>query len=502
MVDATMINPDTGDRQAVESGSQDAQTNFANGYQLETSYDEATGESTWDGQNEAPITPEAELDAPVEQVENGTATADEYGGRFDHISDPDKKAFAENQYKDSGSPDSFTINWDDFEKPKTDGDEFAEDIQQASDEQILIMEDYQDKLDALTKTSKIQNQAIIDDIKRTFDKRKRAMDIINKATLGSQKVAGARAGRQRYATEIQTSIVSSEESAGIQRLADLDAQELSLINQAEMAATEKDFERLNESYKLAMDISAKKEETLLQLRQLALDEEDRMMTKVRFNREKATWAKEDASARLESMMTSGIDIGQLSDEEYTNLETDLGLMEGTLEGFYTGLQDAQAAQAVGDNIKLQKSVIDLLNSTPEGMEVTIGDSTYTGLKDMTDRMSYTEIVGNTKFEVMVDKKTGEEIWRKSAGQAYKPSSGSKDTSEKDYAKSASEEANRLKIALDKGAIDWAYAFDSFKTQYPELSNEDVNEALGGSVEYDEESGAFGESKGRASETNN
>ena len=246
------------------------------------------------------------------------------------------------------------------------------------------------------------------------------MEMLNKATLGAKKVQGSRAGRQRYATEIQTGIISAEESAGIQRLADLDAQEQRLINEANRAASAKDFELLNMRYNAIMDIQNQKEQTLLNLRQMAQEEEDRLMNKIRFDREKETWAKEDAGVRLESMLTGGISLDNLSDDEYNKLETDLGLMEGTLDGFYTGLQDAQAAQAVGDSIKLQKSVIDLLNATPEGMEVTIGDSTYTGLKDMTDRYMFTEIIGNTKYQVAVDKKTGEELWRKSAGQAYKP----------------------------------------------------------------------------------
>jgi len=48
MAQATLINPDTGERVAVQTGTQQAQNYFGQGYVLETSYNQATGQSTWD----------------------------------------------------------------------------------------------------------------------------------------------------------------------------------------------------------------------------------------------------------------------------------------------------------------------------------------------------------------------------------------------------------------------------------------------------------------------
>jgi len=260
-------------------------------------------------------------------------------------------------------------------------------------------------------------------------------------TLKGYTAAGIRSGRQRYAPEIQGGILNAQEAAGISRLAELDAEEQSLILQAKMAADDKQFEILQAKSENMIKIQEQKMQTILDLNNLAYQEEERMRARMEFNRNKASWAKEDAGTRLESMITGGIDLNSLSDEEYLKLESDLGLMEGTLEGFYVGLQEAQAAEAMGDEIKLQQSIISLLNSTSQGMEVTIGDKTYSGLKDTTERMSYTytDAANNKKYEVVIDKKTGEELYRKDMGQAYKYTDGGDDDDKFDL------KANKSKI---------------------------------------------------------
>lgn len=293
------------------------------------------------------------------------------------------------------------------------------------EELILLQEQIENNLDDFATTMDENSKALIESIKAKYNVRRQQMEALNRRTLKGYTSAGIRSGRQRYAPEIQGGILSAQESAGISRLAQLDAEEQSLILQAKMASDEKQFEILQAKSENLIKIQEQKMQTILDLNSLAYQEEERMRARMTFDRQKSTWNKEDASTRLESMLTGGIDLNALSDEEYTKLETDLGLMEGTLEGFYTGLQDAQAAEAVGDEIKLQQSIVSLLNSTPEGMEITIGDKTYQGLKDTVDRMSYTytDAANNKKYEIVIDKKTGEELYRKDMGQAYKPTQG-------------------------------------------------------------------------------
>jgi hypothetical protein len=73
---ATLYNPDTGDRQAVDVGSSNAQELFGNNYVLEESYDQTTGVSTYAGMNaqeiESNVPPEGETINPDESTEQAT----------------------------------------------------------------------------------------------------------------------------------------------------------------------------------------------------------------------------------------------------------------------------------------------------------------------------------------------------------------------------------------------------------------------------------------------
>jgi len=57
MPKATLYNPTTGERKAVESGSKEAQGFFSSGFHLETSYDPITKKSTYDIPAPKPTTP-------------------------------------------------------------------------------------------------------------------------------------------------------------------------------------------------------------------------------------------------------------------------------------------------------------------------------------------------------------------------------------------------------------------------------------------------------------
>lgn len=114
------------------------------------------------------------------------------------------------------------------------------------------------EIDKLRATATVQSQALIDSIGASFDVRERQLGEANQTALETLRILGIRSGRQRFAAEVQTGILSAEERAGIQRLADLDAQEKTLIAQAQQAATNKDFELLNAKITLADKVAVDK----------------------------------------------------------------------------------------------------------------------------------------------------------------------------------------------------------------------------------------------------
>jgi len=512
MPQATMINPDipydpndpeSQRRVEVEAGGDAAQGYFGSGYFLETSFDENTGESTWDAGDQNTETP---LDIATEDDAQGSSQGSN-GGRFDHISDPNRKAYMEQQYADAGSPEGgWNADMSDFD-PNTDytgidiDDDSSEDdgelsddqqaLQDAYDEGELAADEYTSKMAELTATMEENNASYIEEIKRSFEIRKRQMAQLNKMSLAGITKSGIRSGRQRYASEINTGIVTAEESAGIARLTELDSQEKMLILQAKNAMTEKSMDMLNKSYALIKERQAEKEALILNLRQLSIQEEERNRAKMTFARQKEEWATQDANVRLESLMSSGVGLDNLNADEISSLENDLGMESGTLQGFYEGLQAAQQAEAVGDAIELQKSIINMLKDIPEGMEITIGDSTYMGMKDTVNEYTYTEIIGNQKYQVAVDKETGEEIWRKSAGQAYKPATPKTpkvvDPNElTDEEETFQDDLKEQRTKLANGTTTWANAWNIIKGNYPDIDNATLDELLNKNKYYEQD----------------
>lgn len=111
----------------------------------------------------------------------------------------------------------------------------------------------------------------------------------------------------------------------------------------------------------------------------------------------------------------------------------------------------------------------------------------------------TQVVTAGGRSLLINTQTGETI--RDLGGAYKEGGGGGGTT--DDAKK--EEAFRKDIAttitkLDTREWGWGTAFDYIKSIYPEISDTAINNLLGGSVEYNPETGEFSEPKGRGTIT--
>lgn len=135
-----------------------------------------------------------------------------------------------------------------------------------------------------------ETQGVIDDLKRIYSDRIAKQEEVNRALIGATNVSGFRSGRSRYASEIQDSILSAEETAGLKRINDLNNELTSLITQAKNAAATKKSEMtfklmdkydkareerdraVSEQYKLALDLEKLTLDRSQEQRQLAKDE--------------------------------------------------------------------------------------------------------------------------------------------------------------------------------------------------------------------------------------
>lgn len=157
-------------------------------------------------------------------------------------------------------------------------------ITDISNSKIAILEEKGRALDEYSKNLGEQNKAMIEEIKRSYALRKDQQDQINKGVLGGMTVRGFTSGRARYTADLQEQLLSGEESAGIARLANLDAQEKQLIMEAEKAASDKSWEVLNEKFALMLDVQDEKAQQIVELNNLAIQEQDaqiKMLEQVR-----------------------------------------------------------------------------------------------------------------------------------------------------------------------------------------------------------------------------
>ena len=222
-------------------------------------------------------------------------------------------------------------------------------------------EAYQAELDAFGEKADAHTQQLIANIKKQFAARKAQMAIINKNILGSQKLLGARSGRQRYASELQSSILGEEERKGIARLAELDTQMNSLILQAEMARTEKNYALLGQKIALATQAYNQKRQAIMDLATLASQRDEALAAKAKqsfeenkyFQEEKDKLIKYDAFNLL-SLTEDGVNLPDNAElEAYAELH-----------GYDTGQFVYEAKQAALALDKLsqedQKSTLEIM----------------------------------------------------------------------------------------------------------------------------------------------
>ena len=171
-------------------------------------------------------------------------------------------------------------------------------------------------LDQQAKRFDVANQSLISSIQSIFARRKAEQIAFNKSLLAGTRVAGIRAGRQRFAPEIQQSILSAEETAGLQRLANLDAQELSLIAEANSANEDKQFALLNQKMTQIREARREKIALITQLHTLALQEEQNLRERRREEREGITFERTEEQFQFESLAPAIL--SELTNDPETN----------------------------------------------------------------------------------------------------------------------------------------------------------------------------------------
>lgn len=275
---ATVFNPTTQVRKEIEVGDPTA---FEGGFVLEESFDPNTGIST-QAQKQTKIT------EPVGEIKPTGAVT---GGKAEEAVLPEPTPIEEPTKKKTETTDKDIIDKE-VEDEQT--------LQDISKETQLLLQSQVTALDNFSKTLDERSKAIIENIKATFENRRNAQEQLNKAVLGGIRTRGFTSGRTRFAPDLQSQVISTEESAGISRLATLDTQEQQLILEAQSAADDKQFAILNAKTEALLKVQQEKKDIIIELNKQAVEEEKLLLERVKQAREDAKFELEIAKFDRES----------------------------------------------------------------------------------------------------------------------------------------------------------------------------------------------------------
>ncbi len=267
------------------------------------------------------------------------------------------------------------------------GDVLTEDLQSELDTantQIdLEFQQSFDLLEAQKRNMDANTAAMISDIQRSMGRARDQQRVTNKNRLKGLEIIGSRTGRQRFAAEIQSSILGAEERAGIQAIADINAQEQELIRQARQANDEGSFTLLRERMSLMGQAREAKRaavkdlfDKMVTLENIALNRAQEKRSQAEF--EIGIQANERAKF-FEDLERSPESISSLPPEQKQQIERDLNLPPNSIDEIIeTGIA-IKGAELENLEIEKVESLVNLLNKIPAGEQITIGDNTYSGL---------------------------------------------------------------------------------------------------------------------------
>ncbi len=112
---------------------------------------------------------------------------------------------------------------------------------------------------------------LLDSIKATFQVRRAKMEDINKRYTALKQNEGFSGGTARYMSDINNGVLQDTEQQGEIRLAEIDAQEKSLVAQAVQAKTSKDFELAFKKMDEIDKLQKEKTETIQKVYKAAVD---------------------------------------------------------------------------------------------------------------------------------------------------------------------------------------------------------------------------------------
>jgi hypothetical protein len=251
-------------------------------------------------------------------------------------------------------------------------------------------------LDARMASLNSATAAQVASIKASYAVRREETKRLNQVLLQSNTKAGIRAGRDRYASEINQGILTDVEQQGLRRISELDAEELELINAAQAANDTNQFNLLASKMQQIHEKRKEKEAVISKLHADAMAAEQAAFERAKDLREMQKWDREDASASVDAMVASGMDPASVPPEYFAQLDAKANFVPGTSAGMMRVAQQERNAASEADFISNMNSVMELTTKLRPDQYVEFNGNKYYGDKSDNEFIGYEieEATGN------------------------------------------------------------------------------------------------------------
>ena len=286
---------------------------------------------------------------------------------------------------------------------------------------------------SIQATADTAQLAMINAINASWQVRLTDMKQVNEASLKAQTFAGYRANRARYAPEMQTSILSNEERRGIQELTKIDATFLTLLAEAQKAATGEDLTILSEKLNQIGKLEDRRFEVAKNIYNLSVNEEERTWKRKELELKSEADTQKMIFAQLDEFAKAGA--GSFTDADISMYATKLNVSSDVMKG-YIGVQ---ASLMEWDNLESKTEALgnmfEMLQKAPSDMEFIFSingeDVSYSGL-DYGDNQVFKEVnkrTGAMSF-ITIDKNTGKIVGQETIGDVGTPYSATNGNSQR------------------------------------------------------------------------
>lgn len=310
---------------------------------------------------------------------------------------------------------------------KTRNDTFADQEYSANEASIKKEQERTALYDSLKLNLDQAHNQLLDSIKATFSVRKAKMEDINKRYLALKQNEGFSGGQARYMSDINNGVLQDEEEKGNMRLAELDAQEKTLIAQAVQAKTSKDFELAFKKVDELDKIQKEKQDTIQAVYNAAVE-----YNKALDEQEKALRTKEKEQFDLadKRLKTTAPILVKAYDQLKTQKERDEFIKKyakqlGTGEDMVLGAMEDQRMQNKKDVAEINQKN---RSNTGGGSDNPTANTVFADInKAIIDNISLKGVpildkngfINPQAFEVLVQVAARAKVTRKQLFEAYK-----------------------------------------------------------------------------------